>query len=170
VNAAIPKRIECGLHEMCITIPSEIKPSRQMLVASYHGLDEPSRLVVVDTLDAALSPLIQTLDVARAFAAEHSGIYWRATHRLRAIVEGREKPPSSHSAQLQRARWGRGFRRCLEGPSRRIAEHVIVNALLPLVATVEVARAVEYDDCLIFQVSRRIDWRLREAAKEARRG
>jgi hypothetical protein len=150
---------------------SKIKTeAHPMLVESFHGLTTPSRLVLVDMLDAALSPIIPTLDLACAFARDKWSIYQSATLRLLAIIEGREHRPAANFAPLKRAKWGRGFRRCLDDASKRTAEDAIVCALMPFVTTKEVARAVIYDDFLIVDVTSRIGRRLRDAAKVARRG
>ena len=147
---------------------AEPKTAHPALVAGYHGLDEPSRLIVIDTLDAALSPIIPTLDIVCALAHEKWSIYQSATRRLLAIVEGRQQPPIRNFAPLKRAKWGRGYRRVLDDASKRIAEDAIVYALMPFVTTKKVARAVNYDDYLIVDVMSRIGWRLHDAAKVAR--
>jgi len=139
------------------------------LVASYHGLDSESRRILVNTLDAALSPLIQTLDVAKAFKVADSHIYRRATDEMIAIAEGRTKCPTTTPLPLKCAA-RKSYRRFVpDEASIRIAKDVIVCALMSLVSDKDVARAVKYDDWLIIEVSSRILWRLRDAEKAAKK-
>lgn len=148
--------------------PHSAQETLSALVASYHGLDEPSREIVVGVLDKALSPIVPTLDVAKAFGRDDINIYHRALDKVFAIVEGNAKPPTTTPQPMKLAARKRYGHFVMDEASKAIAEDVIVRALLPLVTNKKVARAVEYDDYLIFAAKNQIKSRLRYPANDAR--
>jgi hypothetical protein len=121
-------------------------------VPDFQYLDAASRQLAIETVSAALMPCLQMREVALAYAQDDSAIYGRATRRLIKIVAGIEPLPSGDMPPLKLVKCGRCL--ALDEAADRVVENIIINSLLPLVPSLEVAKAVGFDYGIIFAASR----------------